>query len=107
MGYDLKLEDGRWTISEVKRTFIAGFESKGHAEFFLEMLAGDDPDAKVAPSVVRDLRGRAGLSQRQAAELIGVPQPYVSKYERTGRGLSSEIAQALVDAMAPLANGHA
>lgn len=39
---------------------------------------------------LRDARHAAGLSQSDFAHLAGVPQPYVSKVENGGSGVSTE-----------------
>lgn len=42
-------------------------------------------DAQLAPSLVRDARRRAGLTQRELARRSGVEQPVISAYERGRR----------------------
>ena len=51
--------------------------------------------------MIRDARRRAGLSQRQVAEIVGADHAYISLIEKgTRRNPSAELLQRLADALA-------
>jgi transcriptional regulator with XRE-family HTH domain len=47
-----------------------------------------DDDYKAVGEALRVLRRRAGLTQAQAADLVGVRNTYVSQVERGSKGVS-------------------
>jgi putative transcriptional regulator len=57
-----------------------------------------------APSDIRSLRGRLGLTQSQFAELLGVDQSTISTWERgvnIPRGPARKVLESLVPADEP------
>lgn len=54
---------------------------------------------KILQAVLRSLRAESGLTQREVAERLGVPQSYVSKYETGEKRLDLVELVALASAL--------
>lgn len=56
-------------------------------------------DAEIVGRLLRELRGRAGLTQAALAERLGRPQQYVSAYESGGHRMDLYELRVICDAV--------
>jgi DNA-binding XRE family transcriptional regulator len=96
----LQLRVHRADVERIRR-YVAGLEpadageSITLAEFFSKHFPGETTQAVS----LRGARGKEGVTQRQLAELTGIPQRHISEMEHGKRPIGKETARKLAKAL--------
>ena len=72
---------------------------KVESDFISESKSKPMPEVERGGKMLKALRYRAGLTQNEIAEHLGVPQSHISEFERDKRGIPYKHAQKLAALM--------